>query len=51
MRTVHHVKPGENLGDISKKYGISTGDLIKKNSHALGGAGIVHPGMRLEISE
>jgi LysM repeat protein len=50
MRTVHSVKPGENLSDISGMYGISRSDLIKANSHTLGAEGIVHPGMRLEIS-
>jgi LysM repeat protein len=50
MRTVHSVKPGENLSDISGLYGISISDLIKANSHTLGAEGIVHPGMRLEIS-
>jgi predicted Zn-dependent protease len=50
MRTVHSVKPGENLADVAAMYGISQADLIKANSNALGAAGVVHPGMRLEIS-
>jgi hypothetical protein len=50
MRTVHSVKPGENLADVASMYGISQADLIKANSNALGAAGVVHPGMRLEIS-
>jgi hypothetical protein len=49
-RSVHHVRPGENLGQIAKMHGTSTAALIKLNSHQLGsnGAGF-QPGMRLEI--
>jgi LysM repeat protein len=49
MRSIHQVKPGENINTIANYYGVGVGDLIRRNNHAVGSAGIVHPGMRLEI--
>jgi LysM repeat protein len=49
LRSVHHVKPGETLPMIAGMYGLGTNELIQLNSHAVGGGGIVHPGMRLQV--
>jgi LysM repeat protein len=49
LRSVHNVKPGETLPQIAAMYGMGSNELIQLNSHAVGGGGIVHPGMRLQV--
>jgi hypothetical protein len=49
LRSVHNVRPGETLPQIAAMYGLGTNELIQLNSHAVGGGGIVHPGMRLQV--
>jgi len=49
LRSVHHVRPGENLLQVAGKYGTTPEALIQMNSHQIGSAGIIHPGMRLQV--
>jgi LysM repeat protein len=49
VRSVHNVRPGETLPQIAGMYGMTANELIQLNSHAVGGGGIVHPGMRLQV--
>ncbi len=47
-RTLHRVKAGENLTMIAKRYGTSTGYLVKVNS--LSSSSRIYPGMKLRIT-
>jgi LysM repeat protein len=49
VRSVHHVRPGDNLNSIAAQYGMTPGELTRLNSHAVGSGGVVHPGMRLQV--
>jgi len=49
LRSVHHVKPGETLSGIASMYGMTANELAQLNSYAIGGGGVVHPGMRLQV--
>lgn len=48
QRSVHHVRPGENLADIAAMYGLTYQEIFSMNSHSIG-RGVIHPGMRLQV--
>jgi hypothetical protein len=45
----HNAHPGDTLTSIARMSGRSPADLYARNRHVLGTAGVVHPGMRLEL--
>jgi LysM repeat protein len=49
LRSVHTVKPGETLGMVASQYGTTPQALLSLNSHTVGGQGIIHQGMRLQV--
>jgi membrane-bound lytic murein transglycosylase D len=45
----HVVRPGETLGGIAKRYGVSVGDLLRWNKLPAGD--LIHPGDRLVVAD